>query len=154
MPDPRASFNALRALSALFFYKILYPALFMVVILLVALYTLTVLLVLTFSNWWLLLLVILVPLTLMLLVAGTIVRYLLRRLIPRKLSSTEKAKLNAFTDKLLGVAERARLPYPVLLFLVAKDVLRGRESKFLSRTIGDSRDLMKEFSEIQGLFKE
>lgn len=154
MLDPRASFSALRALSALFFYRILYPTLFMVVILLIALYTLTVLLTLTFSAWWLLLLVILVPFTIFFLASGYMMWYLLRKLLPRHLTPHERERLTKFTDKLLGVAERARLPYPVLLFLVAKDVLRGKESKFLRSIIGDSRDLMKELEQIQGLFKE
>lgn len=154
MPDPRASLHALRALSALFLYKILYPALFMIVIVMVALYVLTVLLTLTFSSWWLLLLVILIPLTIVFLVTGFILWFLLQKLLPRRLSKHERQQINRFTDKLFTIAERARLPYPVLLFLVGKDVIRGKESRFLSELIGDSRGLMKEFEEIQGLFRD
>lgn len=154
MPNPRISLSALRALSALFFYKVINPVLVMVVIIMVALYTLTVMLALTFSEWWLLILVILVPLTVFFLVVSFVLHYLLRRLLPRKLEAHERVKLNQFTDRVWDVAERARLPYPVLLFLVAKDVVRGKESKFLSKIIGDSRELMKEFEEIQELFRK
>lgn len=154
MPDPRASIGTLRALSALFLFKILHPALVMIAIVLIALYTLTILLTLTFSNWWLLTLTVLIPITILILICGYIVWYLLHKLLPRKLSSEEQAKLHKFTDKLWGVAEQVRLPYPVLLFLVAKDVLRGKESKFLRKIIGDSHDLMKEFGEIQDLFRK
>lgn len=154
MPDPRASIGALRALSALFFFKILHPTLVMVAVILIALYTSTILLALTFSNWWLLALVVLVPLTVILLIVGYLLWYLLHKLLPRKLSSDERIKLHKFTDKLWGVAEQVRLPYPVLLFLVAKDVLRGKESKFLRKIIGDSRDLMREFDDIQDLFRK
>ena len=154
MPDPRASLNAFRALSALFFYKIVYPAAIMILIVMVALYVLTILLTITFSNWWLLLLIILVPLTVFLLAAAYILWYLLKKLLPRRLSDHELVKLSRFTDKLFGVAEQARLPYPVLLFLVAKDVLRGKESKFLRKIIGDSRELMREFGEIQEMFRQ
>ena len=154
MPDPRASIGALRALSALFFFKILHPTLVMIAVILIALYTSTILLALTFSNWWLLALVVLVPLTVIILIVGYILWYLLHKLLPRKLSSDERAKLHKFTDKLWSVAEQVRLPYPVLLFLVAKDVLRGKESKFLRKIIGDSRDLMREFDDIQDLFRK
>ena len=154
MPDPRASIGALRALSALFLYRILQPVLVMTAILLIALYTSTILLTLTFSDWWLLTLVVLVPLTAIILICGYIVWYLLHKLLPRRLSADERVKLRKFTDKLWGVAEQVRLPYPVLLFLVAKDVLRGKESKFLRKIIGDSRDLMREFEEIQSLFRK
>lgn len=154
MPDPRASLNALRALSALFLYKILHPVLFMTVIVMAALYVLTILLALTFSSWWLLMLAVLIPLTIIFAAVGCISWFLLRKLLPRKLSAHERKQINNFTNKLFGIAERARLPYPVLLFLVGKDVIRGKESRFLSEMIGDSKGLMKEFEEIQGLFRK
>lgn len=154
MLNPRISLGALRALSALFFYKVINPILVMIVIIMIALYAITFMLTLTFSEWWLLILVVLVPLTVFFLVVGFILHHLLRRLLPRTLDAHERARLNRFTDRAWDVAERARLPYPVLLFLIAKDVLRGRESKFLSKIIGDSRELMKEFEEIQELFRK
>lgn len=154
MPDPRASLDAFRALSALFLLRILHPTIVMIGIVLAALYTLTIFLTLSFSNWWLLTFVILIPLTAVILIGGYILLHLLHKLLPRKLSPAERAKLQKFTETLWGVAEQARLPYPVLLFLVAKDVLRGKESKFLRKLVGDSRGLMKEFGEIQSLFQK
>lgn len=154
MPSPRASLGALRALSALFFFKILHPVLIMTIIILAALYTLTILLTLTFSPWWLLSLILLIPLTSVVLIGGYILWYLLHKLLPRKLAAHERSKLNRFTEKLWTVSEKARLPYPVLLFLVAKDVLRGKESEFLRKIIGDSRELMRELTEIQKLFEK
>lgn len=154
MADPRASLDALRALGVLFLLRILHPALVMIAIALIALYALTIFLALSFSNWWLLVLVILIPLTIFVLAGGYILWHLLHKLLPRKLSANERSKLHKFTETLWGVSEQVRLPYPVLLFLVAKDVLRGKESKFLRKIIGDSRDLMREFSEIQALFQK
>ena len=154
MPDARASFDTFRALGALFLLRILQPTLVLTVIGLVALYVLAILLALTFSSWWLLTLVVLVPLTICLLVCGYVLWHLLHKLLPRKLSPQERTKLHSFTNTLWGIAEQVRLPYPVLLFLVAKDVLRGRESGFLKKMIGDSRDLMREFGEIQDLFRK
>lgn len=154
MPSPRASLDALRALSALFLLRVLRPALFMITVLMVAGYVLTIMLTLSFSSWWLLLLFILIPLTLIFLVVGAVLWFLLQRILPRKLSSEERSRLNGFTERLFAIAEKTKTPYPILLFLVAKDVVRGKESAFLRGLIGDSKALMKEFSDIQALFRK
>jgi hypothetical protein len=154
MPSPLASLNTLRALGALFLYRALHPVLFMIVIVMVALYVSTALLALSFSSWWWLLLIVLVPITIVLTLLGYVMWFLLQRLLPRKLSSDERYRLNAFTGKLLSIAERARLPYPVLVVLVGKDVIRGKESRFLSSVIGDSKALTKEFGEIREMFEK
>lgn len=153
MPSPKASFAALRALSALFLLRVLQPVLIMLAILTVAGYALMIMLTLSFSSWWLLLLILFIPLTLVFLVSGGILWLLLQRLLPRKLTASERSRLNAFTGQLFSLAERTKTPYPILLFLVAKDVLRGRESSFLRGMIGDSKTLMKEFDDIQALFR-
>jgi hypothetical protein len=154
MPSPRSSLSALRALSALLLYRILHPVLFLVIIIMVACYVLTVLLALSFSAWWWLLLILFVPITLVLAVLGFVLWFLIQQLLPRRLSSAERKYLNTFTEKLFGIAERARLPYPVLIVLIGKDVIRGRESRFLSRLIGDSKALTRELGEIQAMFED
>lgn len=154
MSSPRASLDVLRALSALFLLRLLRPALFMITVLMVAGYTLTIMLTLSFSGWWLLLLLVLIPLTLIFLVLGTVLWFLLQRILPRKLSSLERSQLSDFTEQLFAIAEKTRTPYPILLFLIAKDVVRGRESSFLRGLIGDSRTLMKDFETVQRLFRQ
>lgn len=154
MPSPKASLNALRALSRLFLLRVLRPALLMITILLVAGYALTLMLTLSFSGWWLLLLILLVPLTLIFLILGLVSWFLLQRLLPRKLSASEHTQLTDFTEKLFAVTERAKTPYPVLVFLVAKDVMRGKEVSFFHGIIGSSQSLVKEFAAIQRLFEE
>ena len=37
---------------------------------------------------------------------------------------------------------------------LGKDVLRGKESSYLRGIIGDSRSLLKEFSDVQALFQK
>lgn len=153
MRSVAGSVGALRALSALFLLRALRPVSVIAAVLLVAAYALTIMLSLSFSGWWLLLLIGLVPVTVVVAVISVVLFFLLRRLLPRKLSSPERVRLHAFTDKLFSIAEKTRTPYPILLFLVAKDVLRGRESSFLTGMIGDSRTLVREFSDIQALFR-
>ena len=153
MLNPKASVDTLRALSALFLLRVLKPVAVMLAIILAASYALTVMLVLSFTAWWLLLLLLLVPLTVIVLVIGSVLWYLLHRILPRQLSAAERDQLNGFTDKLFAVAEKTKTPYPILLFLVAKDVIRGKESSFLRGLISDSKSLMKELGEIQRLFR-
>ena len=151
---PSASLRAFRAVSAIILKKLLHPLQFMAVILLVAGYALTVFLSMSFSAWWWLLLIILVPLTIVFLIAKLISVYLLRIVTPRRLSDAEQGKITAFADKLFSVAERTQTPYPVMLFLIGRDVVRRRESEFLRNLVGDSKSLMTEFGEIQELFRE
>lgn len=154
MPNPKASLDTLRALSALFLLRILRPVLFMVTLLTIAGYILTIMLSLSFSGWWLLLLLVLVPFTVVFLLIGLVLWLLLQRLLPRKLTSRERSQLNGFTEQLFTIAEKTKTPYPILLFLVGKDVLRGKESSYLRGLIGDSRSLLKEFSDVQALFQK
>lgn len=154
MPSSRSSLRTLRAISTLFLFRILKPVVFMTVIVLSAAYVLIILLSVAFSAWWLLLLIILLPLTLLVVIGGLLLNFLLQRLVPRKLSTKEKGRINTFLDKLERVAENARLPYPVLVFLVAKDVIRKRESKFLAEMIGDTKGMMAELGEIERLFRD
>lgn len=153
-PNTNVSVRALRALSALVLHRMLKPALFMIVIILSAFYVLTILLTLSFSAWWLLILILLLPLTLVLLILGYVMWFLLQKLLPRKLSTTERNRLDAFIEKISDIADRIKLPYPVMILLVVKDVIRGKESKFIRGIIGDSKELTAEFGEIQELFKE
>lgn len=153
MVNIRHTTSALRALSALFLYRALQPALVMSVILLVAAFVTMILLALSFSNWWWLLLILLLPLTLIFVVMCYLIWFTIQKLMPRKLAPNERAQLQDFIESLFSIADRSSLPYPVLLFLVAKDVIRGKESRFLSSLIGDSKALTREFEEIQNLFR-
>jgi hypothetical protein len=153
VPRPRASFDTLRALGGVFLKRALTPVFLMAVIILVAAYALMLMLTMSFSNWWLLMLILLLPLTAVLFGITLVLRYVLRRILPRKLTAQERHQLEAFSDKLFSVAERGRTPYFILVFLVAKDVIRGRESAFLRSLIGDSRELMKDFASLQRLFE-
>lgn len=154
MPSLRPSIDALRALSALFLYKALQPMLVMGLVLLGAGFVSMILLALSFSAWWWLLLVLLLPVTLIFVVLCYLMWQALKKLLPRKLADDEQEQLRDFNDKLFGIADRGRMPYPVLVFLVAKDVVRGKESQFLNNLIGDSKALTQEFSDIQELFKK
>lgn len=154
MANISSSVAALRALSALLLKKLLQPIMVLVVIVVASVYLLTIFLALSFSDWWWLLLVIWLPLTMMLLAVGYVIWFLVETLLPKKLSKTEKKTISDYTDKLVNLAEKSRTPYPVILFLIAKDVVRGKESAFLSGMIGDSKSLVRGFTDVQEIFKK
>lgn len=151
---PSASLRAFRAVSAIILKKLLHPMQFMAIIILVAGYALMVFLSMSFSAWWYLLLVILLPLTVIFLIAKLISVYLLRIVAPHRLTESQQRKVTAFADKLFSVAERTQTPYMVMLFLIGRDVVRRRESEFLRNLVGDSKSLMTEFGEIIVLFEK
>ncbi len=143
----------MRILSALLLKRLLKPVLVIGAFIGLALYTLTVFLAISFSTWWLLALVILVPITVFLILLASLIWFLLGKLSPKKLSKPEQQKVDGFIDTLFSLAERSKTPYPVLLFLIAKDVIRGKESSFIRDLIGDSKKVTKEFEEIRTLFR-
>lgn len=153
MAPNHATFNALRAISAIILRRLVHPVVVMVVILFAAAYVLTILLTLSFSAWWLLLLILLLPLTLVAWLAWYGTHIALRTLFPHALSDDQQHQLDRYVNKLLETVERAKTPYPILLILIGKDVARKRESEFLRNLIGDSKELMKGFSDIQGIFR-
>jgi len=154
MAELKASITAMRALSALLLQRFLYPILIMIIILTVAAYVGVALLSLSFSAWWWLLLIILVPTSLLFFALGYVAWFLIQQLVPRKLNSSERKRLKSYIDKLFDLAERTRTPYPVLLFLIAKDVIQGKSSNFVGNLIGDSHDALREFNDIQKMFRE
>lgn len=145
--------NVMRVLSALLLKRLLRPVLIILVITGVALYVLTAFLALSFSAWWWLLLLIFIPVTVFLGLLVYLLWFLFGKLLPRKLSKPEQQKLNGFIETLFSLAERSKTPYPILLFLIAKDVIRGKESSFLRDLIGDSKKVTQEFEQIRTLFR-
>lgn len=154
MPKLSASLNAMRAISVVTVQRLVKPILLMTVIVFVALYCLMIFLALSFSGWWWLLLLLLLPLTLIALAIGFLTLFLLKTLLPRRLSQEEQIKLDGFAEKLLGVLERSRFSYPVIVFLIAKDIIRKKESSFLRDMIGDSKDLTREYGQICRMFEK
>ncbi len=148
----QSSILALRALGAVVLRRILRPAMIVIVLVLTLCFAATLLLASLVSLWWLLLLVILVPASFVVGIVFLLLWQATNRLIPRALSRQEHRQLWAFCTKVLSVAERAKLPYPVLVVLIGKDILRRRESVFLEEVIGDSKSLTTEFGEIRKMF--
>lgn len=143
---------ALRAITAVFFRRMVRFIGTVVAVILILLCALITYLSTTVSGWWAILFIVLVPLGLATFLVATVVWGATTRIMPKKLTATETRRIHDFTGKLFGLVEAAKMPYPVKVGLIAKDVLRGRESTFLRNAIQDSRSLKGEFDSIKTMF--
>lgn len=143
--------HALIAITGVYFRRLLYMGMIVAGIALVVIYSLITWLALSWSGWWLLLGGV-IPLTIIALIVTGGLWYVSGKLLPRRLSGEERRAIAAFGSKLFGVVERGKTPYPLLIVLIGKDVLRKRESGFVRDVISDSRSLKSDFDRIRALF--
>lgn len=140
---------AIRAITAVFVRRILKWILVVGIGIIVISFVLTAYLASVFSVWWWLLLIVIWPPTVIVLIIAGLMWLITSRLLPRKFNRQEQRRITNFTDKLFGVAETPRTPYPLLLVLVGKDIVRGRQSQFITETIQNSKSLRTEYEEIR-----
>ena len=148
-----ASFLALRAITGVTFRRILLLASTFTGLAFSILWILLILLASTVSTWWWIGAIILVPLTITVAVIGMVLFILANRLIPRKMTREERTKVHKFTSTLLGLAEVRATPWPLLAFLIGKDIIRGRSSSYIESTINDAKGLRTQFDAIRQLFR-
>ncbi|HPR09124.1 MAG TPA: hypothetical protein PLT04_00975 [Candidatus Saccharibacteria bacterium] len=104
------------------------------------------------SAWWLLVLIVFFPVAIAITAALVALWYISGRLAPRRLSAEETYGVNAFTERLLAVVERARTPLPILLLGIGKDLLIHRESRVVGDTIAASKELRDEYRKLEATF--
>ena len=144
--------RAVRALTATVFQRVYRPVAWVIGGILCLLFILITWLGATISHWWWVLFVFITPLTIALTITGIVLWLLSEKLQPRRLQSSERTLLEAFADKLMRIAEVRATPVPVLVFLIAKDVVRGRKSTYLEHIIKDSSSLAGDFAHIRDMF--
>jgi predicted membrane protein len=140
---------AVRAITAVFFQRILKWVISIALTLLVISFLLTAYLAVTFSVYWWLLLIVIWPFCIIVLLVAAGLWIATSRLQSRHFTKNERRQIRAFTDKIFGITENAQMPYPLLLFMVGKDIIRGRRSSFIENTIRDSGSLKGDFEEIR-----
>ena len=145
--------QALRAITFTTFRKLFIPAVWIVASFIALLLVATILLAIYFSPWWLLLLVLVVPLALVATIVGLLLWAIAARMRPRQLTGEESAKINDFTGKITRIAETRATPVPIIVFLIAKDVARGQKSRYVENLINDSTSLKSDFAEIAAMFR-
>lgn len=148
-----ASIQALRAITAATFQRLLFWLTISAGLVFLLLVGLTLYLGSTVSPWWFLLFALLTPLILIVTALAAAFYFLTSRLLPRKLSRDERQMIHDFTGKLMGLAEVRATPWPVMAFLIGKDVIRGKQSGFINTAIENASGLRDGFEQIRKLFE-
>lgn len=102
-----------------------------------------------FSNWWLLLLIPYIIVLIICLVIFVIVRVVMKRLYPHKLTSAQTRSLSAFDDKVIDVFKERAVPPWMLATTVVKDLVVHHEITTLRGVIDDSVSLKNNFAQLE-----
>lgn len=100
------------------------------------------------SLWWLL---VWVPLFFLLLLWGVLFvagRFVLRLLRPDQTQVQTKA-VSTFVDKMMGVAEQAQTPLPMIAFRIFWDVFVTKKRAYLQSVISDSASLRTDYAALR-----
>ena len=146
--------STFRAITAVLFQRIFRPVIWVGTMVIIGLYIVTIYLGVAIHGLWWLLLIVLIPGTVLLGGISTALWFLANQLLPRPLQSHERRQLLGFADKIIRIAEVRATPIPVLVFLVAKDVIRGRRSTYVEEVIEDSKSLKDDFVAARTLFEK
>ena len=144
--------KAIRAVTAVFFQKTFMPTVIVIAVLLTLLWSAVIYLGSAIHGLWFIFLVPLLPATIVFFAVAAGLWALSKKLLPRKLSREERRVMQRFTDKLFRVAAVKATPVPVLAFMIAKDVARGRKSEYVESTVQDATSLAGDFNAISKLF--
>ncbi len=148
----KPTIQAFRALTAVIFQHMFIPIAWVVGAVFGLLYLLTIYL----GGWvhplWWLLLIVLMPLTLVVTAVGAAAWYLSTRLIPRPLTPAERSEIGEAADKIVRVAEVRATPVPLLFILIAKDIVRGKNSSYIESVVNDTTSLKSTFMNIRAMF--
>lgn len=147
------SVSALRAITSVVFRNLLKPATWITAGILIVLYALVLYLGFGVSYWWFVALIILLPVTLLAASLLAALWYLSRRLMPRPLLPSESNIVEECVDKVTRLLEARATPIPVVMFLIAKDVVRGKGSSYIDGLIADSTGLKANFQDVRALFQ-
>lgn len=144
--------RALRAITATVFQRVYRPLVWIIGGILTLLCVSIIALMYYATPWWGIAFIILIPIILLFGTVSIILWLLSQRLLPRRLMHSERQQILEFSDKLLRVAELRATPLPVIVGLIAKDLIRGKKSSYLEGIIADSGSLKSEFTKIRDLF--
>lgn len=149
-----STIRAIRALTAWQFRRILTVLIGAVIGVLILLWLAMILAAWFWTAWWLVFLIVLVPVTLVAAALGAGGWWLSGRMLPRHLSRDEKQHIDQFNDKLFGLVEEARTPLPILGILFGFDVVRGRGSSRITAAVEKSSSLKGDFEQIRRMFAD
>jgi hypothetical protein len=152
IPHVNPSIKAIRAITATVFQRVYRPIVWVGAGCLGLVWLATIWLSYSSSAWWLLIFVVLFPVTLAAALITVILWQASKYLYPRPLRSVEKTQILKFADKVISIAEIRSTPMPVMVFFIAKDVFRHRKSRYVENIIDNSASLKDDFLTIRNFF--
>ena len=145
--------SALRAITYTVFMRFFRPTAWIAGGILLALVVLVIVLSINQSGWWLVWLIVLVPVTAIVAAVGVGLLFVARRMKPARLGKAESVQIGEFTDKITRLIEaRATPPFLIGIF-IAKDIVRGRKSSYIEDLLKDSGSLKGDFQKVVELFR-
>ena len=141
----------LRAIGSEFALSFIKPIAIVLAVVLVIVVGVAWLLATMFSPWWWLLVV---PFAALggALGAVLLLSYVIIRVFRPELSKEQRVAVRGFMEKVSGLNEAARTPYPLLVARIAIDFVIHRDGRYIKGLIDDSRSLKREYSAILGYF--
>lgn len=144
--------QAIRAIASVALRRILSIAT-AIAIIFILLYVVIFVFLLRDSAWWVIGLVLTLPLIVVMcaVLIGTWV--LSRYLRPRSLTKTETKSIQLFVSRLTELAELPGTPHFLIVFRLVRDAIGRRKNGFLASTIQNSGRLKSDFSKIRRFFE-
>lgn len=146
----KASFLAVRSISAEFANRLYRPIAITLTIILLCLVAASVWLT-TFSSWWWVLCGVLIVLSVIEIGVFVAIALLIRIVAPLQ-SRAQKKQTKAFVDKLQRVADVVQTPKIVLLFRIVRDMIWARKHGFITTLSRDTASLKQDFVDLRRTF--
>ncbi len=106
-----------------------------------------------FSPWWLLLAVPFAAVTILGLGARWVLLRIIRAIYRHPFSRKQREQLDAFSEKLMRLADvRSKTP-PLFALQTIWDIIRRRDATTIRELIADSTSLKKDFKQLESLFE-
>lgn len=148
-----ASVKAARAITGVYFQRLVTLGAIVTGILLALLWFIVIWLA-TKDVLWSLFFIVLVPATIVVVFLYIMLTNLGHSIIPRRLNGQEKRIVGTIGSRLMEIKDTAQTPWFITLFLVGKDVVRGRESSYLRRIISSSSGVREDFLRVRKIFED
>lgn len=148
----KATIQAIRAITGVYFQKLVTASAAVGGILLALFWALVIWLTTTVDPLWALFFLLLLPLTVVSFITYGLMLSLGRELMPRPLTKSEKKKVTDLGDKVFHTADTATTPWPHHLVLIGKDVIRGKESSYIKEILANTGSLRDDFSNVRRFF--
>lgn len=141
----------LRAIASEFAFSIVKPIALITASALLVIVAVTWLLAVQFSPWWWLLVI---PFSVVAGVIGAILllAWLMIVAIRPDITALQRKEVQRFIDKVSGLNEAVRTPYPLLAARIGLDLLIHRDGRYVRELINDSKSLKGEYKAIQRYF--